>query len=160
MVDFLWLLVSSLFFFSILNFFLFLWYINKEYRWTFFSTKTGAEFLCQQWRDASTDKEKFYIFGKHKSYYFSINEDVKHWLNENWEKWEEERPEWFTAKVINKIPSELLPKETLEKYGGLKGRKKSVDALIKEEEKEDEEKKVVKAKATAAQIVPLGPVVE
>ena len=155
----LWQLVGSLFFFSMLNFALFLLSINKEYRGTFFSNKTGAEFLCQQWRDASTDKEKVYIFGKHRSYYSSINKEIKVWLDENWGKWEEERPDWFTAKLISKIPSELLPKEAVLKYGGLIGKSKSIVALIKAEEKEDEEKKVEKAKASATQIVPLGPVV-
>ena len=135
-VDFLWRLVGGLFFFSMLNFSLFLCFINKEYRGTFFSKTSGKEFLCELWRDAATDKEKFYIFGKHKSYYFSINEDVKRWLDENWERWEEERPEWFTAKLISKVPADLLPESALASMGGVKGRRKSIDAMKKEEEEE------------------------
>ena len=95
-------------------------------------------------RDVSTDKEKFYIFKKHDSYYFSINEDVKRWLDENWERWEEERPEWFTAKLISKIPADLLPESALASMGGVKGRRKSIDAMKKEEEVKGERKQSVR----------------
>ena len=132
-VNLLWRLVGFLFFFSMLNFSLFLWYINEEYRGTFFGRTTGAEFLCQQWRDASTDKEKFYIFGKHRSYYFNIEDDVKLWLRENWERWEEERPDWLTAKLISKIPADLLPVTVLAGMGGEIGRSESIRAMKKEE---------------------------
>ena len=149
-MELMWKVIGSLFFFSMLNFSLFFWYINEEYRGTFFSVKTGKQILCELWRDAPTDREKVYIFGKHKSYYFSINEDVTMWLEKNWEIWEEEKPEWWTAKLISKIPNELLPEETLKKYGGAIGRIKNMKSLIEAEEKGDEEINFEKAKATAA----------
>ena len=85
-----------------------------------------------KWREASTNREKFYIFRKHKSYYFSINEDVKLWLTENWDRWEEERPDWWTAKLISKIPADLLPVSALARMGGKTGRRISIAAMKKD----------------------------
>ena len=53
------------------------------------------------------------MFSKHKSYYKSINNEIKIWLEENYEKWEEDGEEWFNAKMIKKIPVELLPAKAL-----------------------------------------------
>ena len=137
-----------------LNFTLFLWYINKEYLGTFYSIKTGFQFLCEQWRDATTDKEKFYIFSKHKSYYFSINEDVKLWLEENWENWEEERPVWWTAKIISKIPADMLPASALASMGGVAGRRKSIDAMKKEAKEKGGSKRKQSVRGADLKIIP------
>ena len=100
-------------------------------------------------------KDKFIVFKRHKSYYKRIDEELKEWLVENWEKWENDKEDWFTAKMIGKIPSELLPEKFTRKLGvDEKGRRKSMDAMIKAEEKKVEVEKV--RKASAAQIVPSG----
>ena len=135
MIEALWQLVGGLFLASMLNFLLFLWNINKEYRGTFFSNVTGKHFHCGLWRDAATDKQKFTVFRKHKSYYFIIKEDVKLWLALNWESWDEERPEWWTAASIATIPADMLPVKVLAGMGGKAGRRASIDAMKKEKEK-------------------------
>ena len=61
------------------------------------------------WRNGTSDKERFYVFSKHKSYYKSIDKEIKVWLTENWEKWEEEKQDWFTARTVKRVPSYLLP---------------------------------------------------
>ena len=72
----------------------------------------------------------------------SINEELKEWLSANWDGWEEEKPDWFTAKMIGKIPSEVLPDKIRKELGSSsRDRKKSIDAMIKLEEIEDTEKK-------------------
>ena len=76
-------------------------------------------------------------------------------MSENWDRWEEENEGWFTAKIIGKIPSELLPEKFSQKLGvDEKGRRKSMDAMIKAEEKEVEVEK--ERRASAAQVVPSG----
>ena len=150
-------LVFGLFLISVLNFLMFLSLINKKYLGTFFNTQTGKQFLCETWQIAGADKERFYIFSKHKSYYKSINKELKEWLSENWEKWEEEKEDWFTAKMIGRIPSELLPEKALEKYRGegeIERKESIAAAMIKAEEKEEVVEKA--RKASAAQLVPSG----
>ena len=84
-----------------------------------------------------SDKERFYVFSKHKSLYKSINKELKNWLTENWDKWEEEKEDWFTAKMIGRIPEELLPEKFTIKLGvDARGRRKSINSMIKAEEKE------------------------
>ena len=57
--------------------------------------------------------------------------------------------------MIGKIPSELLPEKFSTKLGvDEKGRRKSIDAMVKAEEKEVEVEKVIRA--SAAQVVPSG----
>ena len=146
-------LVIGLFVLSMLSFGFFLSRINKEYLVTFYDPRTASQFLCDNWRNGISDKERFYVFSKHPSLYESINKELKDWLSENWSKWEEEREDWFTAKVIGKIPSELLPEKFSCKLGvDVKGRRKSIDAMIKAEEKEVVVEKA--RRASAAQIVP------
>jgi len=139
----------------------FLKLINKKYYNTFFDIRTGKTFLCDTWRTSKGDKGKFYVFSKHKSYYKSINKELKEWLSENWDRWEDEKEDWFTAKIISKIPIELLPEQFSAKLGvDAKGRRKSIDAMVKAEEKVGEK---IKEKggfrteiASAGQVVPLG----
>ena len=131
----LWYLVAGLFALSMMSFVLFLLSINRKYFGTFFDTRTGSQFLCENWRKGTADKERFYVFSKHESYYKSINKELKDWLTANWDKWEDEKPDWFTAKLILKIPGEVLPDKVSEKLGSSRRkRKKSIVALIKFEE--------------------------
>ena len=148
----LWLIIISLFSLSMLCFATFMKLIKKEYRHTFYSSISGKDFLCQTWRNAQADKEKMYVFSKHRSYYKSINKELKQWLTQNWDNLEDE--DWFTAREIKKIPSDLLPTAVLSKLGGEKGRKKSIALMIEaEEKKEKATKKEVKVKR--GQILPL-----
>jgi len=148
-------LVFGLFFLSMFSFGIFLSRINKEYLVTFFDTRTGSQFLCHTWRDAISDEQRFNVFSKHRSLYKSINKELKDWLSENWDRWEEENEEWFTAKMIGKIPDELLPEKFTSKLGvGAKGRRKSIVAMMKAEEKEEVFEKA--RRASAAKVVPSG----
>ena len=149
-----WELVSGLFVLTVLCFCIFLRLINKEYRCTFYDTRTGCEFLIDNWRNGISDKERFYIFSKQKMLYKSINKELKDWLSDNWERWEEEKEDWFTAKMIGKIPSELLPDKLIKELGGIKKARNSIRMSVLKEEKEVEVEKV--RRASAAQVVPSG----
>lgn len=80
----LWLIVSGLLLLSMLNFATFMVLIKKEYRHTFYSTISGKTSHCDRWRNAKTDKEKINVFNTHRSYYKSIDKNLREWLFENW----------------------------------------------------------------------------
>ena len=62
-------------------------------------------------------------------------------MNENWDKWEEEKPDWFSTKTIIKIPQDMLPVKVLENLGATKKeRRESMDKLIKKEATEEKRK--------------------
>ena len=137
----LWNLVLGLIVFSMFNFGLFLLSIKREYWITFYDTRSGKQVVLDIYRSATTDGEKFAIFFNHSSFYKTEEEDLKKWLSENWEKWEEEKPDWFIAIHIACIPDDLLPVQAKRKLGGTKlERRKSIAAEIEVEAKAKLEK--------------------
>ena len=152
-VKLLWKVVTGLLIFSMLNFGLFLKSINQNYLWTFFDTRTGKQFVCDKFQEP-TDAGKFEIFFKHPSYYRSIDEELMKWLNDNWSKWEETSPDWFTADAISKIPSDMLPVAVLASMGGKVGRRKSIDAMKKEATENDKSKRKQSVRGADLKIIP------
>jgi len=58
--------------------------------------------------------------------------------------WEEEKPDWFSAKWIGKVPIELLPLKYAKSFGDTKTmRRKSINQKIKDEEREKERKRSI-----------------
>ena len=108
-INVLFALVGGLFVLSMLSFVGFLSLINKEYLRTFFDCRTAGQFVLANYNKAETDAMKFDIFTHHRSFYDPIQSELKTWLNENWERWEDEKPDFFTPAAISDIPSDLLP---------------------------------------------------
>ena len=56
-------------------------------------------------------------------------------LAENWDKWEEEQPEWFTQSYKDKVDDDVLPAEELRKQilagGGSRRRDSVLDELMR-----------------------------
>ena len=103
-------MIVVLFLTTVIGFVLFWFTINKKYWRTFTDTRTAKEFFCNRWTNATSDKLRFRIFQDHKSYYNRINKEVKVWLAEGWDTWQEEKEDWFVARV-GLIPLELLPEK-------------------------------------------------
>ncbi len=83
--------------------------MNKDYRNTFFSTSTGKQFTCQNFLDAKSDRAKIEIFLDHEALYEDIKGVVKEWVHENWERWNEEKPDWFTERTKANVPRGMIP---------------------------------------------------
>ena len=60
---------------------------------------------------------------------------MKTWLEDNWERWEDENVAWFTPASISTVPSDLLPKKALSDMGGVAGRKASIVKMKEEKGK-------------------------
>jgi len=84
---------------------------------------TAPQYTCMLYNTAGNgeDEKKFdAVFTNRMSYTESIKDEVRVWVAENLEQWEEDQPEWFK---IEKIPDDLLPVEVLEAEGGTNRRK-------------------------------------
>ena len=106
--------------------------INKDYLHTFFDLASGKQHAARKFRNATTDFEKFAIFTVHKSYCAPVQKEIKAWMNEEYEVFDAEKPEWWTELLISMIPDDFIPKEELKllKKKGVGGkRKKSVIGL-------------------------------
>ena len=59
--------------------------------------------------EGESDKMKFETLKRSRHHWVSIEGEVKKWVELNWAKWEEEKPEWFTDVWKAKVPVELIP---------------------------------------------------
>jgi hypothetical protein len=131
----LWNVVFCLFALSMLSFNGFLLSIKREYWVTFFDTRTGPQFAADTYHEVETDCSRFEIFGHHPSYYDNIAEELMEWLADSWDRWEEEKPGWFTAAAMSRIPEDMLPiKFKLGLGGNKKERRESLKKMVVDEE--------------------------
>eukprot|EP00520_Triparma_pacifica_P007799 CAMPEP_0118643542 /NCGR_PEP_ID=MMETSP0785-20121206/6448_1 /TAXON_ID=91992 /ORGANISM="Bolidomonas pacifica, Strain CCMP 1866" /LENGTH=255 /DNA_ID=CAMNT_0006535215 /DNA_START=52 /DNA_END=815 /DNA_ORIENTATION=- len=109
------LVIFSVFFFN----------IEKEYRHTFYSTERGIDVIIKRFRESNDEEIKAWaIFESSKHWWKSIEEEVRHWVESNWSRWEEENPKWLDESMKARIPVEWIP--TKEARIEEKERKKSV----------------------------------
>jgi hypothetical protein len=101
--------------------------IDEKYLPTFFQTKTAREYTINVFRNADTDEKKALIFKRQFHVWRSIEGEVRTWVHANLGRWEKEKPEWYTKKLIQKIPEEVLTKEEMAVLvsGGKRVRRKS-----------------------------------
>ena len=105
-----------------------------------------------KYEESQTDALKFEVFGTHRTFYRPLAPELMKWMNENWDRWEEEKPEWFNAKLIEKIPAEMLPVKVLKKLGGEEKRRDGLKSLMAKEKEEKEEKRNLQRKKREAHL--------
>jgi hypothetical protein len=79
------------------------------------------------------DAEKVLVFTVHQRNWEAIEGDLKEWLEANWDRWEEEQPDWFTDAWKSQLPDELLSAVELRRQkmvGGGQRRRSSLSELI------------------------------
>jgi hypothetical protein len=107
----LWVLLGAAEACFVIFFVTFVFSVESKYRTTFFSTITAKQFRIKAFRDATTDQIKMNILKLHPSYYKSIRGEVEKWVRDNYETWNDEQPEWFTERVRQRIPKDMIPKK-------------------------------------------------
>jgi hypothetical protein len=101
--------------------------IDPDYLHTFWQPMTAKQFTIMVFRNADTDEKKAIIFKRQFHVWRSIEGEVRTWVHANFVRWETEKPVWWTKKVIQKIPEEVLSKDEMSKLisGGKKERRRS-----------------------------------
>ena len=102
-----WTLVGSLSGAWLVVFGVFLLLMKKEYRRTFFTTKTGKQQVIDRF-SADDEAVKASVLKKNQKMWRAIREDVKEWVQANWWRWKEEKPEWFDLVWQSKVPKEWI----------------------------------------------------
>ena len=92
----------------ILVFGLFLLLMKKEYRGTFYCTRTGNQRAMGYFLDGKTDETKAVVLTHNKKQWRAIREDVKEWVQANWWRWEEEKPEWYSLAWQSQVPKDWI----------------------------------------------------
>ena len=88
---------------------------------------TARQFTIMVFRNAETDERKALIFKRQFHVWRSIEGEVRTWVHGNIARWEREKPEWYTKKLIQRIPEEVLTKDEMAMLisGGKKERRRS-----------------------------------
>jgi hypothetical protein len=118
-----WTMVGGLSSGWIFFFAVFLALMRKEFWGTFYSTQTGYQFVQSKFlREGDENKKE--VFGYNKKQWLPIREDVKAWTMENWERWEEEKPEFFNDAFKASVDDDMIPPASLRKLKGGAGERR------------------------------------
>jgi hypothetical protein len=94
---------------TMLCFAVFLWNIEKKYFGTFFSLQKGKDLTVKNFREGKDEIKAEYSFGRSRHHWITIEEEVRAWVEANWEKWDEEKPKWFDEAMQLRVPVEYIP---------------------------------------------------
>jgi hypothetical protein len=92
-----------------LCFVIFFWNIESKYWNTFFSIQRGKDMTIAFFHEGANDEMKFVVFYASRHQWVSIEGEIKKWVELNWAKWEEEKPEWFTDVMKASVPVDFIP---------------------------------------------------
>ena len=136
-----WLVVSGVF----------LSLLKKKYIGTFFSTQTGNEWAQNWFLNGVTDQFKIKVLNMNPHCWKSIRPQVREWLLENWNTWEDEKPEWFNDIFMSWVDDDMMPPEALRRLrlkGGGERRRSSLGERLGGSVRE--------RRRSSATIVPIG----
>jgi hypothetical protein len=119
-----WAVVGTLTGSWIIFFGCFLFLMKNGYKHTFFSLKTGNAWVQGRYLRGASDEEKSKIFNWNRKKWLAIRGAVKLWTVENWERWEDEKPEWFGENFQRArlhMDEDMIPARSLNRMKGEAG---------------------------------------
>ena len=137
--------LGSLITIFLISFTLFMLKIERKYLWTFLSPETGHGKAKRLFKTGKDDLEKSQILRRQKRQWTSIRPQVAEWLDQNWDKWERDKPDWFNVVFIDRVDDDIMPARVLARLkqdaeGGKRRRSsfmERVSVRVEEPEKED-----------------------
>ena len=127
----------------------FLLSIEKRFRGTFFSWKSGNENAMDFYLKGEDDEQKVGIFSQNRRKWEKIKDEVSEWVTNKIPEWNESQPEWWDDRDKASIPDWVVKDEEVLKSIRSKDvveikqrRKSSVVGLLENNQNgKDEEKK-------------------
>jgi hypothetical protein len=104
-----WAVVILVIPFAIVSFLIFLSSIERRYFGTFFSLQRGKDLTVKNFREGSDAAKARYTFLTSKHHWKANEKEVRAWVEANWDRWEEEKPDWFDETMRTKVPVEYIP---------------------------------------------------
>jgi hypothetical protein len=119
-----WGLIGSLIVVFLIGAGSFLYVCNREFIQSFFSTDTYATYNRKWFTgiDKSDEAQRSKIFDVHPDYRCEIEGEIRAWTLANWERWETQKPVWFTENWIESVSNDCIPFKFCVKYRKTKGR--------------------------------------
>jgi hypothetical protein len=95
---------------TIVLFAVFFFNIKRKYLGTFYSLQRGKDLTVQRFRDSADEASKAdSVFNNSKHHWKAIEEEVKAWVEANWDRWQEDKPKWFDEAMRARVPVEYIP---------------------------------------------------
>jgi hypothetical protein len=94
---------------TVVLFAVFFFTIEKKYWGTFYSLQRGKDLTVKSFRECSDAGKTRYTFLTSKHHWKAIEGEVKAWVEANWDRWEEEKPNWFDDAMRARVPVEYIP---------------------------------------------------
>jgi hypothetical protein len=110
-----WRIIGSLGGAWLVVFGMFLKLMKPGYRHTFFSKRTGNQWCQSRFLEGDAHNTKVSIVTFNYPLWKSIRPQVKEWFLENWNRWEEEQPEWFDPVLKRDVDDDFIPRVALER---------------------------------------------
>jgi hypothetical protein len=95
--------------FTIGSFAVFFLNIDRKYWHTFFNVERAKDFAARRFKETNEDSVKANVLTNSRHLWEDIKGDVKEWVQANWHKWEEEKPDWFHDQWKPFVPVEFIP---------------------------------------------------
>jgi hypothetical protein len=83
--------------------------IERKYWHTFWSTRRSKDMSMAYFLEGESNNIKIQVFGISRHHWVSLEGEIKKWVDSNWSKWEEEKPEWFTDVIKATVPVDFIP---------------------------------------------------
>jgi hypothetical protein len=93
---------------TVILFAVFFFSIEKKYWGTFYSLQRGKDLTIKSFREGSDAGKTRYAFLTSKHHWKAIEGEVRAWVETNWERWEEEKPEWFDDAMRARVPVDYI----------------------------------------------------
>jgi hypothetical protein len=94
---------------TVVLFAVFFYNIEKKYWGTFYSLQRGKDLSVKCFREGSDAVKALYAFGFSKHHWKANEKEVRAWVDANWDRWEEEKPDWFDEAMRARVPIEYIP---------------------------------------------------
>ena len=102
--------------------------MDRKYLGTFITTMTAKQSTTVKFRSAKNNQQRINVLKNHPTYYKEVVVELQELIDDNWDDWMKDRPEWLTDNVVASVPDKFLPTpevKRLEKEGGGKRRRSS-----------------------------------
>ena len=113
---------------TIVAFTVFLFNIEKGYLNTFYSLERGSDLTARKWNNNITndDRKADCVFKTSRRQWRHMEEEVRGWVEANWESWQRDKPKWFDEEMRAMIPLEYIPTSNERKYESVRRLRKVV----------------------------------
>jgi hypothetical protein len=104
--------------------------MKKKYRRTFVSTETGNDWAVSFFLKGDTDAKRVKPLRLNEKKWRKIRPQMKAFVLANWERWEEEEPEFFTEVWKSRVPDNMLPPDEMRKQKAAGGGQRRKSSLV------------------------------